>query len=110
MGEITSISATRLAELIRQRAVSPLEVAEAFLHRIEEINPTLNAIVTLSPKLLDHAREAESALLRGDALGPLHGVPVTIKDTIETAGLRTTSGSPLRPGHITKNKGAAGRR
>src|SRR5688500_4122368 len=100
MDELTSQSATTLAELVRTRSISPVEVVEAHLHRIELLNPGLNAIVTLAPDAVDRAREAEAMVTRGEALGPLHGVPVTIKDTIETAGLRTTSGSAMRANFI----------
>jgi Asp-tRNA(Asn)/Glu-tRNA(Gln) amidotransferase A subunit family amidase len=100
MDELVSHSATALVELIRNRAISPVEVASAYLSRIEELNPRLNAIVTLAPDFLDQAKAAEAAVLSGEALGPLHGLPITIKDTIETAGLRTTSGSPIRAGFI----------
>ena len=89
-------SLTKLAELIQTRSVSPLEVTEAHLERIESLNPKLNAIVTLAPDLLDRA----SALTQSEALGPLHGVPVTIKDTIDTAGIRTTSGSKIRDSFV----------
>jgi Asp-tRNA(Asn)/Glu-tRNA(Gln) amidotransferase A subunit family amidase len=91
---------TRIAELIRTRAVSPVEVAQAHLDQIAKLNPQLNALVTLAPDLLDKAREAEAAIQRGDEVGPLHGVPVTIKDTIETAGLLSTSGSKLRAAFV----------
>jgi amidase len=100
MDDITSLSANRLAALIRQRALSPVEVVEAFLRRIEKVNPSLNAIVTLAPDLLEQAKTAEATMMRADALGPLHGVPLTIKDTIETARLRTTSGSALRAAYV----------
>jgi Asp-tRNA(Asn)/Glu-tRNA(Gln) amidotransferase A subunit family amidase len=96
MTKITATSLTSLAELIRTREASSVEIVQAYLERIERINPQLNAIVTIAPDAMDKAREAEAAVVRGDALGPLHGVPVTIKDTIETAGLRTTSGCALR--------------
>lgn len=96
MAELTSQSASRLAELIRTRATSPVEVVEALLHRIDQLNPELNAIVTIAPDVLEKAKEAEAAVARRAVLGPLHGVPVTIKDTIETAGLLTTSGSAMR--------------
>ena len=89
-----------LVRLIKARRVSPVEVAEAYQARIERINPALNAIVTLNPALLDSARQAEDALVRSDDVGPLHGVPITIKDTIDTAQLRTTSGSPIRADYI----------
>lgn len=94
--ELTGSSATRLAELIRTRAVSPLEVVEAHLRRIERLNPQLNAIVTVAPDALERAREAQGRIMRGESPGQLEGVPVTVKDTIETAGLRTTSGSVVR--------------
>ncbi|HEY6804490.1 MAG TPA: amidase [Pyrinomonadaceae bacterium] len=89
-------SLTEIAELIRTRAVSPVEVAQAHLDQISKVNPALNAIVTIAPDLLEQAKTAETAILRGDDLRALHGVPITIKDTIETAGLRSTSGSKLR--------------
>ena len=86
--------------LIRSRVVSPVEVAEAHLRRVDQINPSLNAIVTLAPDLLDQARAAEAYLRDGKDIGPLHGVPITVKDTIDTQGLRTTSGSVLRANHV----------
>ena len=89
-----------VADLIRRREVSPVEVAEAHLRRIDELNPSLNAIVTLAPDLIERATNAEAALMRDEGIGALHGVPVTIKDTIETAGLRTTSGSKIRADHV----------
>jgi len=100
MTDLITASLTRLAEMIRTRRVSPVEVAEAYLQQIDKLNPTLNAIVTLAPDVMDKARLAESALTSGKILGALHGVPVTIKDTIETSGLRSTSGSRTRAGFI----------
>ena len=96
MSELTSQSLAALAAQIAARKVSPVEVLQAHLDRIDRINPRLNAIVILSPKAMDQAKDAEAVVMRGDALGWLHGVPVTIKDTIEAAGLRTTSGSAMR--------------
>lgn len=98
---------TRLAELIRSRQVSPVEAAEAHLEQISKLNPTLNAIVTVAPDLLDKAKAAETALIRGDDIGPLHGVPVTIKDTIETAGIRSTSGSATRADFVPSHDASA---
>ncbi|HEX5876235.1 MAG TPA: amidase [Pyrinomonadaceae bacterium] len=89
-----------MADLIRNRKVSPVEVVQAHLDQIARLNPRLNAIVTLAPDVLESARKAEDALMRGEAAGVLHGVPVTIKDTIETAGIRTTSGSAIRADHV----------
>ena len=98
---------SRLAEQIRNREVSPVEVLQACLDRIAEINPKLNAIVTFADDAMEKAREAETAVTRGDVLGPLHGVPLTIKDTIETAGLRTTSGSAMRAEFIPQRDAPA---
>ena len=85
-----------LASLIRIKAVSPVELVTDYLRSIEARNEAINAIVTVAPDLLEQARRAEALLTRGAALGPLHGVPLTVKDTIATAGIRTTSGSRLR--------------
>ena len=98
--ELTGETAAGLAALVRRRMVSPVEIVEAHLRHIERLNPLLNAVVTLAPDAVERAREAERAVARGDTLGPLHGVPVTVKDTIETKGLRTTAGSLLRAAHV----------
>ena len=100
MSELTTASLSTIVELIRTREVSPVEVAEAYLDQIARLNPKLNAIVTIAPDVMDRARAAEAAVMRGDELGSLHGVPITIKDTIETAGLRSTSGSVLRKDYV----------
>lgn len=100
MDDLTTKPLTTIAELIRNREVSPVEVAEAHLEQISQLNPALNAIVTVAPDVLERARDAEAAVMSGDTLGDLHGIPLTIKDTIETAGLRTTSGSKLRADHV----------
>jgi aspartyl-tRNA(Asn)/glutamyl-tRNA(Gln) amidotransferase subunit A len=98
--DIIYSDATRLAELIRTREVSPVEVVQAHLDRIEAINPKLNAIVTVAGDALDAARAAEAAVLARDKLGPLHGVPFTAKDSIDTAGVMTQRGSPIFKGRI----------
>src|ERR1700729_454755 len=87
--------ATKLAELIRTREVSPVEVMKAHLDRIEAVNPRVNAIVTIAESALHSAQEAEAAVLRGDELGLLHGVPFTVKDSIDTAKVLTQRGSPI---------------
>ncbi len=107
MDELTCLSAARLAALIRGREVSPVEVVESFLRRIERVNPSLNAVVTLNREALDCAREAEAVVMRGEEVGPLHGVPLTVKDTIETKGLRTTSGSMLRAEFVPEEDATA---
>jgi amidase len=107
MNDLVALPLEMMARLIRDREVSPIEVVEAHLERIAELNPALNAIVTLAPDVLERAREAEAAAIRGDQLGSLHGVPVTIKDTIETAGLRTTSGSVIRQDYVPQTDAPA---
>lgn len=107
MEELTKLSATKIAELVRARAVSPVEVVEAYLGRIEELNPSINAIASLAPDILERARKSEEAVMRGRPLGPLHGVPLTVKDTFDVAGLRSTSGSPVRAGHVPEHDAAA---
>ena len=95
MNELISLPLHSILQLISARKVSPVEVVEAHLDRIAELNSSINAVVTVAPDVLERAREAEAGLSSSN-VGPLHGLPLTIKDTIETAGLRTTSGSPIR--------------
>ncbi|SAI71678.1 glutamyl-tRNA(Gln) amidotransferase subunit A [Bordetella ansorpii] len=90
--------ATKLAELIRTKEVSPVEVVQAHLDRIAAVNPQINAIVTLADDALDAAKAAEASVLAGEELGPLHGVPFTVKDSIDTAGVLTQRGSPIFKG------------
>jgi Asp-tRNA(Asn)/Glu-tRNA(Gln) amidotransferase A subunit family amidase len=97
------MSVVSLAALIRSREVSPVEVAEAHLRRIESVNPRLNAVVTLAPDALERAREVEGALMRGEASGALAGVPVTVKDTIDVRGLRSTGGSRVRARYVPED-------
>ncbi|EJN12996.1 amidase, Asp-tRNAAsn/Glu-tRNAGln amidotransferase A subunit [Bradyrhizobium sp. YR681] len=90
--------ATRLAELVRTRQVSPVEIVQAHLDRISAVDPKINAIVTVADDALKAARTAEADVLSGEALGPLHGVPFTVKDSIDTAGVPTQRGSPIFKG------------
>jgi amidase len=82
-----------LGAAIAGRHRSSREVVEWHLRRIEEVNPRLNAVVTLADDALERADAADEELARGDSRGPLHGVPITLKDSIDTAGLRTTAGT-----------------
>lgn len=100
MARITDLvfdSTTELAAALRSRHVSAVEVLQAYLARIDQYNPTLNAIVTLdADRAYARAKEADAALARGEVWGPLHGVPYTLKDALATAGMRTTTGfAPL---------------
>src|SRR5512132_1528244 len=86
--------ATKLARLVRSKALSPVELMRAVLARIERVNPVVNAFCTLTPEAaLDGARAAEEAVMKGERLGPLHGLPFSIKDLAFTKGVRTMSGS-----------------
>jgi Asp-tRNA(Asn)/Glu-tRNA(Gln) amidotransferase A subunit family amidase len=107
--ELTRLPAARLVALMRARAVSPVEVLEAHLERAERLNPRLNAVVTFAPDAVERARDAERAAMRADAddLPPLHGLPITIKDTIDTAALRTTSGSRARAANVPSKDATA---
>lgn len=90
--------ATTLAQLIRNREISPVEVMKAHLDRIEALNPKVNAIVTVATGALAGAKAAEAAVMSGQKLGPLHGVPFTVKDSIDTATVLTQRGSPIFKG------------
>src|SRR3954471_17873955 len=100
---ITSASAGELAEAIRSKRLSSKTVVEAHLDRIAKVNPKLNAIVQLTADAArKEADEADAALARGDIKGPLHGVPITIKDTLETAGVICTGGTKGRASFVPK--------
>jgi len=102
------LSASQLAEKIRSRQLTSAEVVAAYLEQIKRHNPALNAVVTLDAEgALSRAREADEALARGELWGPLHGVPVTIKDHYETAGMRTTCGDPVLADYIPKQDATA---
>jgi amidase len=94
--ELWELQASDLLELMGSGQVSSVEVVSAHLERIERVNPQLNAIVTLAAEeALQAAHDADAAWRKGISLGALHGLPVGIKDLVETAGIRTTYGSPI---------------
>ncbi|HXJ79996.1 MAG TPA: amidase [Candidatus Methylomirabilis sp.] len=94
--ELCWMSATDLAAAIRARRVSPREATEAVLSRIEAVNPRINAYCTVAAdRARAEARGAEAAVMEGETLGPLHGVPISFKDLTSTAGIRTTFGSKI---------------
>jgi amidase len=108
---LTRKSARELATLIRSRALSPVEVLDAHLAAIERVNPKLNAIVTLAAEQARvAAQSAETAVHDGRQLGPLHGLPVAIKDITLTAGIRTTFASPLYKDFVPDEDAEAVRR
>ena len=106
--EIWSRGAVELAGLIRGRALSVAEVVEAFLRRIDAVNPALNAVVTLAADFaLDEARAADRSIAREVVAGPFHGVPFTAKDVLETAGVETRAGLSERVGVVPAEDAAA---
>ena len=106
--ELLRRSALELAAAIRAKQVSPVEVAEAALARIDALNPRLNAFCLVTPEVaLRAAREAEIAVVKGEPIGPLHGVPVSLKDVISTKGIGTTGGSRLFAGVVPEEDAVA---
>ena len=100
--EIYYTPASDLAHMIRSKVLSPVEVVQAHLDRIDALNSKLNAIVIFAADPLGQAREAEVDIMRGDNAGPLHGVPYTLKDCVQVVGMRTTLGSRLFTEYVSK--------
>jgi Asp-tRNA(Asn)/Glu-tRNA(Gln) amidotransferase A subunit family amidase len=101
MSELTFLSAASMAEQIRQKKLSPVELVEAHLARIEKLNPKLNAFVQLDVEgARRQALAAEESVTRGEKLGPLHGVPISIKSSVEITGMKCEAGSKLRAGFV----------
>src|SRR5262252_662187 len=99
--DLTYLSASELAELIRSRRLSPVELMRSTLARIERAQPVLNAFITVcSEQALAGARDAEAALMRGASRGALHGIPFSVKDLVNTKGVRTTYGSRIFENNI----------
>jgi amidase len=99
--DLCATSAVDLARMIRSRELSATELLEAVLARIEAVNPPVNAIVTLAPEPARAvAADLDARAARGSFAGPLHGLPIAIKDVAETAGIRTTFGSPIFASYI----------
>jgi aspartyl-tRNA(Asn)/glutamyl-tRNA(Gln) amidotransferase subunit A len=94
--DLASLSLKQASDLLRTKAVSPVELTQACLQRIEKYNPSLHAFITVTrDEALGAAREAETEIQRGRWRGPLHGIPIALKDNIDTAGIRTTGASEL---------------
>jgi aspartyl-tRNA(Asn)/glutamyl-tRNA(Gln) amidotransferase subunit A len=92
--DLTNLTLREAAELIERRQVSPVELTEAYLSRIGALDRTLNAFITATADLaLARAQTAESEIAQGAYRGPLHGIPLALKDVLETKGVRTTAGS-----------------
>jgi amidase len=101
MPELTFLSAVSMAEQIRRKKLSPVELVHAHLARIEKLNPKLNAYVQVDAEgARRQARVAEDAVTRNESIGPLHGVPISIKSSIEVKGMRCEAGTKLRAGVV----------
>ena len=93
---MTELRISEASELLRQKKLSPVDLTSACLARIDQLNPTLNAFITVTHEsALAEARAAEAEIHRGNWRGPLHGIPIGLKDLIDTAGIKTTCGSAL---------------
>jgi aspartyl-tRNA(Asn)/glutamyl-tRNA(Gln) amidotransferase subunit A len=114
--DVTGLSLQEAAAMVRRKAVSPVELTQACLARIERLNPALNAFITVTAEqALREARDAEAEIQKGKWRGPLHGVPVALKDLFDTAGVRTTAGSgvfkdrvPQQDAEVVRRLRAAG--
>ena len=103
--------ATELAERIKRRQLSPVELTQAVLDRAEQLQPTVHPFMTLdAERALDAARQAEAEVVRGGELPPLHGLPVSLKDLEQTAGLRTTFGSKFFEDNVPREDGVVAAR
>jgi Asp-tRNA(Asn)/Glu-tRNA(Gln) amidotransferase A subunit family amidase len=101
MSDLTFLPAVEMARQVRDKAISPVELADAHLAKIERLNPKLNAFVELDcERARMEALQSEAAVMRGDPLGPLHGVPISIKSSIEVAGMKCEAGTRLRAGFV----------
>ena len=109
--DLCYLPATEQRALLRRRAISARELLDAYLCRIEDVNPTINAIVTLDPEgAMAQAQAADDAAARGESLGPLHGLVVAHKDLLPTKGMRTTWGSPIYKDFVPDEDAAAAAR
>jgi len=101
--DLRELTLAEVASLVRRKEVSPVELAEGYLRRIDALNPSLNAYITVAAdEAMRSARQAEDGMARGTELGPLHGVPLAIKDLFATRGLRTTAGSKILADWVPK--------
>ena len=109
--ELAFLSIEEAGKLLRRREISPVELAQAALARIERLNPRVNAFLTVTAEAaMRQARAAERELRRGEAKGPLHGIPVALKDNFYTRGIRTTAGSKILAEFVPKEDSEAAAR
>jgi hypothetical protein len=114
--EITGLTLTEAERLVRKKSMSPVELTKACLARINQLNPKLNAFITVNTdSALSDARAAEAEIRRGKYRGPIHGIPIGLKDNIDTAGIKTTAASaafahrvPIEDAEVVRRLKAAG--
>jgi aspartyl-tRNA(Asn)/glutamyl-tRNA(Gln) amidotransferase subunit A len=99
--ELCYLTIREASRLLKDRKLSPVDLTRAFLSRIEQLDGKLQAYITvLSDRALSEARSAEAEILRGDYRGPLHGIPIALKDLYDTAGIRTTASSRVMANRV----------
>jgi aspartyl-tRNA(Asn)/glutamyl-tRNA(Gln) amidotransferase subunit A len=101
--QLVGLTVARASRLIKARRLSPVELVRATLARVERLQPRLGAFITVTAETaLRQARKAEKEIANGDHKGPLHGVPITLKDLFSTKGIKTTAGSKILEAHVPK--------
>jgi aspartyl-tRNA(Asn)/glutamyl-tRNA(Gln) amidotransferase subunit A len=109
--DLTALTVLEASRLIRRRELSPVTLTLAYLERIEAVNPAVNAYITVTAGLaLEQAALLKAELDRGRWRGPLHGIPIALKDNIDTAGIRTTAASELFADRVPLNDAEVYRR
>lgn len=106
-GDLTALSLVQASAAVASGTLSPVELTEAYLARIAVVEPILNAYTTVTPgRAREDAERAEQEIAAGRHRGPLHGIPIGLKDLFDTAGIRTTAGSALRRSHVPESDSA----
>src|SRR5271169_6837364 len=109
--ELSLSSLTDVSELLRSKKLSPVELTQACLARIEALNPELNAFITVTAEMaIAQARAAEAEIQRGHWRGPLHGIPLAFKDLIDVAGVPTTAASKVFENRVPRQDAEVVRR
>ena len=109
--ELFFLSLSETADRIKRREISPIEITQAALDRIDQLDPLLNAFITVTrERALQQAKQAEDEIMKGGYRGPLHGIPYSLKDLVETSGERTTAGSPILSKSVPAQDSAVYRR
>jgi aspartyl-tRNA(Asn)/glutamyl-tRNA(Gln) amidotransferase subunit A len=108
MNNDDELTITKLAPLIRRKKISPVEITNFLLERIERLQPEINAYITVTPEIaISQARQAEREIARGKYRGALHGIPISVKDLFYTSGIRTTAGSRILKSFVPKENASA---